>query len=127
MLRPGLAILLLWTLWGLSWLAAALWSKQTEGRPPLASQLPYYLITFLGCLLIMTPAHGYEGPWRFWHPGWWLAWSCALGVLLGLGFTWWARVHLGSLWSGTVTVKADHKIVDSGPYALVRHPIYAGI
>jgi protein-S-isoprenylcysteine O-methyltransferase Ste14 len=29
--------------------------------------------------------------------------------------------------SSSVTYKADHRIVDTGPYALVRHPIYTGI
>jgi protein-S-isoprenylcysteine O-methyltransferase Ste14 len=42
-------------------------------------------------------------------------------------FAWWARLHLGTLWSGDVTRKADHLIVDTGPYRLVRHPIYTGI
>jgi protein-S-isoprenylcysteine O-methyltransferase Ste14 len=31
------------------------------------------------------------------------------------------------MWSMSVTLKADHHIVDTGPYALVRHPIYTGI
>jgi protein-S-isoprenylcysteine O-methyltransferase Ste14 len=26
-----------------------------------------------------------------------------------------------------VTKKADHRVVDTGPYAIVRHPIYTGI
>ena len=33
----------------------------------------------------------------------------------------------GQLWSGTITRKADHRIVDTGPCGLVRHPIYTGI
>ncbi|HEY6329760.1 MAG TPA: isoprenylcysteine carboxylmethyltransferase family protein [Blastocatellia bacterium] len=36
----------------------------------------------------------------------------------------WARRHLGRYWSGAVTIKVDHQIVDSGPYRLIRHPIY---
>ena len=47
-------------------------------------------------------------------------------VVAGLAFAWWARLHLGSLWSSSVTKKADHRIVDTGPYRLVRHPIYTG-
>jgi protein-S-isoprenylcysteine O-methyltransferase Ste14 len=39
----------------------------------------------------------------------------------------WAREHLGSNWSRSVTVKQDHELITSGPYALVRHPIYTGI
>jgi len=48
-------------------------------------------------------------------------------VLVGLAFAWWARIHLGRLWSSSVTRKAGHRVVDSGPYAVVRHPIYTGL
>ncbi len=42
-------------------------------------------------------------------------------------FTVWARLHLGRNWSGTVTIKDGHELITSGPYALVRHPIYTGL
>jgi protein-S-isoprenylcysteine O-methyltransferase Ste14 len=45
----------------------------------------------------------------------------------GLLFTWWARIHLGRLWSDRVVKKAGHHVVDTGPYRLVRHPIYSGL
>jgi protein-S-isoprenylcysteine O-methyltransferase Ste14 len=45
----------------------------------------------------------------------------------GLALAWWARFHLGRLWSGKITKKAQHRIVDTGPYAIVRHPIYTGL
>jgi protein-S-isoprenylcysteine O-methyltransferase Ste14 len=44
-----------------------------------------------------------------------------------LGFAIWARFTLGRNWSGTVTVKAGHELIRSGPYRFVRHPIYSGI
>ena len=43
----------------------------------------------------------------------------------GLVFAVWARVTLGSNWSGSVTVKVDHELVQRGLYAPVRHPISA--
>jgi len=46
--------------------------------------------------------------------------------VLGMGLAVWARFHLGSNWSGTVTLKEDHKLIISGPYTLMRHPIYSG-
>ena len=52
------------------------------------------------------------------------------GTLLtaaGLVFAIWARVALGTNWSGLVTVKEEHELVQSGPYAIARHPIYTGI
>src|SRR5213076_1766360 len=51
----------------------------------------------------------------------------ALIVLAGISFTWWGRLHLGQFWSNTITHKQDHRVVDTGPYGIVRHPIYTGI
>ena len=55
--------------------------------------------------------------------------ACALTVVmfLGLLLTWLARIHLGRLWSSAITRKEQHRVVDTGPYAVVRHPIYTGI
>lgn len=47
---------------------------------------------------------------------------CVLGLLLAL----WARVTLGRNWSATVTFKEGHELIRTGPYGLVRHPIYTG-
>ncbi len=47
--------------------------------------------------------------------------------MASFAFAWWARLYLGSLWSGTITVKEGHRVVDTGPYRLVRHPIYTAI
>ena len=47
-------------------------------------------------------------------------------MVLGLSFVWWARIHLGRFWSNAITHKEDHRIIDTGPYGLVRHPIYTG-
>src|SRR5271154_3005786 len=57
-------------------------------------------------------------------------WRAALGLLLfalGLGFAIWARVHSGRNWGTPMTQKDDPELVTSGPYHLVRHPIYTGI
>jgi len=45
----------------------------------------------------------------------------------GCFFAIWARLALGSNWSGQATVKAGHELVVTGPYALARHPIYTGM
>ena len=46
---------------------------------------------------------------------------------MGLGFTVWARLYLGSNWSRSVTIKQGHELITGGPYGLVRHPIYTGL
>ena len=48
-------------------------------------------------------------------------------TVAGLGLAVWARVHLGRNWSRSVQVKEGHELITSGPYRLVRHPIYTGI
>jgi len=48
---------------------------------------------------------------------------CAAGIALAI----WARVILGTNWSGIVTLKENHELIQSGPYRYVRHPIYSGI
>ena len=64
---------------------------------------------------------------RFLPPGKWCFWSGAAVTACGLLFSVWARRHLGKNWSQAVTVKEGHELITSGPYALVRHPIYTGL
>lgn len=45
----------------------------------------------------------------------------------GLAVTLWARAALGRNWSAAVTFKQDHELIQRGPYAYVRHPIYSGL
>jgi len=44
----------------------------------------------------------------------------------GMAFLVWGRIHLGRNWSQIVTIKENHKLVTSGPYHYVRHPMYGG-
>ena len=48
-------------------------------------------------------------------------------TFLGLPLTIWSRAHLGRYWSGVVALKQDHRLIQSGPYRVVRHPLYSGI
>lgn len=48
---------------------------------------------------------------------------CVLGIALAI----WARWHLGRNWSPRPSLKEHHELVTSGPYAVVRHPIYTGL
>jgi len=54
-------------------------------------------------------------------------WSGAAVTTGGLLVAVCARRHLGRNWSQAVTVKEGHELITSGPYALVRHPIYTGV
>jgi protein-S-isoprenylcysteine O-methyltransferase Ste14 len=107
---------------------SALSTKATRRREPLVSRALHVLPLLLGGALI-----GWQRvpwPWlarRLW-PGSPAAFAAGVGlVAAGLAFAVWARVHLGGNWSGTVTVKEEHELIRSGPYAYVRHPIYSGL
>ena len=56
--------------------------------------------------------------------------SSGLGApmtLLGMLGTFYCRSCLGRFWTADVTLQEGHQVVDSGPYALVRHPIYTTV
>jgi protein-S-isoprenylcysteine O-methyltransferase Ste14 len=126
-LSPGAAIADLWIAFAVSWLVAALWANRTEKRIGMAAEAPYRIVMLAGAALFLVPAHGYQGWLRLWQVNLVEAWACAGLMVAGFAFAWWARIHLGRLWSGQITRKADHRIVDTGPYALARHPIYTGL
>jgi protein-S-isoprenylcysteine O-methyltransferase Ste14 len=115
-------------LWAAYWWLASYTAKRTDRREPLGSRLLHVLPLLLsGWLLWSDRLYGsLLGARMFpWAP--WAFWVAILITAIGLLFTVWARIHLGRNWSGTVTIKQDHELIVSGPYAIVRHPIYTGL
>jgi protein-S-isoprenylcysteine O-methyltransferase Ste14 len=117
----------LWIAFALSWIAAMPWSNAVEKRVGFGRELAYRIVLIVGGVVLFIPAHGYDGPLRLWYPTRDLFWTVVALILVGFAFAWWARIWLGSLWSGQVTKKENHRVVDTGPYRIVRHPIYTGI
>jgi len=118
----------LWLVWAAYWLLASRAAKPTERREPMGSRLLHVLPLLFAVWLLWAEKlpgaflHERVFPWSPWG-----FWAAALITALGLLFTVWARIHLGRNWSGTVTIKREHELIASGPYALVRHPIYTGL
>jgi len=121
------AIAALWLAWMITWALAAFWSDRPVRRAGFREEASSRAMLAAGAALLFIPAHGYSGRLRLWLPPLPLAWTCVVLVAAGIAIAWWARLYLGRLWSGTVTAKANHSVVDTGPYALVRHPIYSGL
>ena len=115
-----------WGAWAILWAAMAFSAKRTVERPSGA----WVRTTGLSVGVVYLVLRAIAGP--SWHrqlaatPRAVQVLAVAL-VIVGLGFCAWARVTLGGNWSGAVAFKLDHELIQSGPYGLVRHPIYTGL
>jgi len=128
-MTPEHTIYALWGAWLVSWTVARLWSSRTEKRDAIWAELLFRVLFYGGLILLFAfrPGHPFDAQTRLWQFGQSMNWISVALVAAGLLFTWWARIHLGSLWSDLVVKKAGHHVVDTGPYRLVRHPIYSGL
>jgi protein-S-isoprenylcysteine O-methyltransferase Ste14 len=124
---PLAAMQWLWGAWVVSWIIAASWSNLTVARPRLGSELTYRTTTIAGVVFLFVGGHRLDSGLKLWEIPPAASWRLVGLTVAGFAFCWWARIHLGRMWSSSVTRKADHHIVDTGPYALVRHPIYTGV
>jgi len=122
----GWAIPALWLIWAVIWGVWATGTKQTVRRESRASRLGYHVPLLAGVALLVLPWPGGGGVRLLPHGVLWF-WTGTALVALGMGFAVAARAYLGRNWSGTVTLKAGHELIRTGPYRLVRHPIYTGM
>ena len=124
---PTRLLALIWLAWIVSWVVASFWSGRTKRHVQTWDSFVYRVPILLGAILFSPWTARALGETRIYDPGNFGTYALAIVVLLGISFTWWARIHLGRFWSNAITQKEDHRIVDTGPYGLVRHPIYAGL
>ena len=118
----------LWIAFLLYWRIKAAHTKTTQRLEPIASRTLRALTFLIAIVLLSTTRIPLSWLYRLlWPQGLWSFWLGAAVTVAGLLFAVWAREHLGKNWSHAVTIKQDHELITSGPYALVRHPIYTGI
>jgi protein-S-isoprenylcysteine O-methyltransferase Ste14 len=110
------------------WAITAFRVRPTERAEPAASRLAILLAVVVAFSILF-------GPWlrdtalghRF-IPNTPLVEYLGIALVwIGVGIAIWARYHLGEYWSARITIKVGHKVIDTGPYAHVRHPIYSGV
>ncbi|MGU7779247.1 methyltransferase family protein [Burkholderia sp. PU8-34] len=122
----SVAIVVPWAAWLAYWIATSHRAKATVRKEKSLSRTLQSIPLIVGGALIILPDPAWQALTPAWH-AFGLQTQCGLAVLVaGLLFSVWARLHLGTNWSVSVTLKQDHELVRSGPYALVRHPIYTG-
>lgn len=124
---PTKLLALIWLAWVISWVVASFWSGRTKTHVRTRDAWVYRLPILLGAILLSPWAAQAVGAGPLYNPGDAGTYVLIVVVLLGISFTWWARIHLGRFWSNAITHKEDHRIIDTGPYGLVRHPIYTGL
>jgi protein-S-isoprenylcysteine O-methyltransferase Ste14 len=118
------AIFVAWAVFWVGWLVAARWSKRGSGRPVIASGARIMIAA--GIVL-----GGFGSRLAGRHTG--TVHSLALEIVgtvlfvAGLALAIWARVLLGRNWGMPMTLKDEPELVTSGPYRIIRHPIYTGI
>jgi protein-S-isoprenylcysteine O-methyltransferase Ste14 len=111
----------------LTWIAAALWANRTVGVLPNRAQMPLYVGALLAALLLVIARLLFPVlRMRLWEENLSFDWAMVAVCAIGLAWCWWARLHLGKLWSAGVSRKEGHRVIDTGPYGIVRHPIYTG-
>ncbi len=121
------ALYWLWGIWYASWLMSLFWAGRPQTRPNMREHAPYQMATMAGLFLLFGPAFARISPLRLWVTSEPAGWALFALTALTFAFCWWARLEMGQLWNGWVSRNADHRIIDTGPFAIVRHPIYTGI
>jgi protein-S-isoprenylcysteine O-methyltransferase Ste14 len=118
--------LILWIIFSVYWTIASRNSSPTRSSESKLSTGLHQISLNAALLLLFWQAPGLTG-WflpRQFH------FLVAVGAIIQAAFILlavWARRHLGRNWSGEVRIAVDHQLVRTGPYRLLRHPIYTAM
>lgn len=123
----------LWLAFVICWLVLAQFNKKASRRSPAQTVWWLRVVIFAAVICVLLVRHGLGVriasirqflPAR---PGIAAQWAGVGMCVVGFAFAVWARIHLGRNWGMPMSLRQGHELVTSGPYALVRHPIYTGI
>jgi protein-S-isoprenylcysteine O-methyltransferase Ste14 len=117
-----------WLAFILYWFISALRRKEAKRKESWPERLRHILPMAAAYVLMFTPVAHYRALGARIVPA-----SELLGItgtiltVAGVALAIWARWHLGTNWSSTVSIRADHELIHTGPYRTIRHPIYSGM
>jgi protein-S-isoprenylcysteine O-methyltransferase Ste14 len=117
-----------WAVFLVYWILGALKTRATREKESfvsrysvLALEIVGYALVFIGAIKInVLQGHFLPRSLELAIVGVVLTW-------VGIGLAVWARYHLAEYWSARITIKEDHQLIRTGPYARLRHPIYTGL
>jgi protein-S-isoprenylcysteine O-methyltransferase Ste14 len=118
------AAIFAWVVFSVYWEIAGRNAAKAQKTESSASRGVHVFLANAALLLTIAPIHGIG---RLLPPSAAVMIAGLAVEALGLCLTIWARRHLGRNWSGEISIKVDHELIRSGPYRLLRHPIYTGL
>lgn len=117
---------IVWVAMAIYWIVASPRAARGTAAESRRSRLVHLSLFWISVLLALLP--GVPPLDRRWLPASSLFDSAGLAVqACGVLLYFWGRAHMGRFWSGIISSLPDHRIVRSGPYRALRHPMYAGI
>jgi protein-S-isoprenylcysteine O-methyltransferase Ste14 len=122
---PSIASFVPWVIFSLYWEIAAKNSAPAIKSESRFSRGIHVTLTNLALLLVIFPIPGLNQ--RFLPDLLIIKLAGLAAECAGLALAIWARRILGRNWSGEITIKADHELIRSGPYGIIRHPIYTAL
>jgi protein-S-isoprenylcysteine O-methyltransferase Ste14 len=121
---PWVCAIIGWVVFGLYWEISAKNAAAAKSAESGASRGVHVFLANAALVLEIVPLRGLG---RFVPVS---SLIMAAGLMVeanGLALAILARRHLGPNWSGEISIKVDHRLIRSGPYQLLRHPIYTGL
>ena len=110
------------------WIISGLKTRTTVRREPFASRYGVLALEIIGFVLLFSQYASVGVLALLIFPRTMVgAVAGTIATWTGIGLALWARVHLGQYWSARITLKEDHQLIRTGPYARLRHPIYTGL
>jgi protein-S-isoprenylcysteine O-methyltransferase Ste14 len=114
-----------WGVIAVVWVVMAFRTKRTVARSGGVARLA--VIYVIAVIVLTRPMEHTSLHHHIWKPSSAVSVVAVILVVAGAAFALWARLTIGRNWSGVVTLKQDHELMQSGPYHFARHPIYTGL
>lgn len=117
-----------WIFFWIWWLVASRRANKARKRESRSGRMTQLAIAAIAVILFSTSKLNL-GPLnrRFVPRELWSSWLGVALTVAGVAFAIWARQHIGKYWSAAVSIVSEHRLIRTGPYARIRHPIYTGI